>query len=83
MSGDALVVYADGANLNYRVWNGSTWANEQSITEPLAGTPRQLKLASHPYQDEMVLIVVRPTQVEATRGGEAGAAGQKAEARKR
>ena len=57
VSGDGMVVYADGANLNYRVWNGSTWSAEASITEPLAGTPRQMQLASHPWADEMVLIV--------------------------
>ncbi len=57
VSGDAMVVYADGANLNYRVWNGSTWSAEASITEPLAGTPRQMQLASHPWADEMVLVV--------------------------
>ena len=57
VSGDGVVVYADGANLNYRVWNGSTWSAEASISEPLAGTPRQMQLASHPWADEMVLIV--------------------------
>ncbi len=57
VSSDAMVVYADGASLNYRVWNGSTWSAEASITEPLAGTPRQMQLASHPWADEMVLIV--------------------------
>ncbi len=57
VSGDAMVVYADGADLNYRVWNGSTWSAEASIAEPLAGTPRQMQLASHPWADEMVLVV--------------------------
>ncbi len=57
VSGDAMVVYADGAALNYRTWNGSTWSGETAIAEPLAGTPRQMQLASHPYSDEMVLVV--------------------------
>ena len=57
VSGDAVVVYADGANLNYRQWDGSTWSGEISIPEPPGGTPRQMQLAAHPYSDEMVLIV--------------------------
>jgi CSLREA domain-containing protein len=57
VSGDAMVVYADGADLRYRVWNGSTWSAEASIAEPLVGTPRQMQLASHPWADEMVLVV--------------------------
>ncbi len=56
-SGDAMVVYADGAALNYRVWNGATWSGENPIPEPPGGTPRQMQLAAHPYSDEMVLIV--------------------------
>jgi hypothetical protein len=57
VSDDAVVVYADGANLNYRVWNGSAWTAEASIALPVGGTPRQLRLASHPSSDEMVLVV--------------------------
>ncbi len=56
-SDDAVVVYADGANLNYRVWDGSTWTAESSIALPLGGSPRQLRLATHPTSDEMVLVV--------------------------
>ena len=57
LSGDSMVVYADGSTLNYRVWNGSTWSAELSIAQSVAGTPRQLQLAAHPGSDEMVLVV--------------------------
>ncbi len=56
-SGEALVVYVDGAALNYRTWDGSTWSAEGPVPEPPGGTPRQLRLAAHPSSDEMTLVV--------------------------
>ena len=65
VSGDAVIVYNNGttstAGLSYRVWNGSTWSGPFTITTPLAGEPKAMKLASHPYTDEMVLVVSNAT----------------------
>ena len=57
LSSDAVVVYTDGADLNYRVWDGTNWSPEAAIAEPTAGTPRQLRLAGDRESDELVLIV--------------------------
>ena len=65
LSGDAIMVYNNGttgtAGLSYRVWNGSAWTGPFTITTPLAGEPKQLQLAAHPYTDEMVLVVSNAT----------------------
>ncbi|NNF68554.1 MAG: right-handed parallel beta-helix repeat-containing protein, partial [Acidimicrobiia bacterium] len=57
VSGDAVVVSTDGGSLKSWVWNGATWSGPSTLTLPVAGTPRHLQLAAHPYEDEMVLIV--------------------------
>jgi hypothetical protein len=60
-SGDAIVVWANGStgtdNLSYRVWNGSSWSAEQTITAPINAEVYQLRIASNPNRDEMVLVV--------------------------
>ena len=65
VSGDAVIVYNNGttgtAGLSYQVWNGSAWSGPFTITTPLAGEPKAMKLASHPYTDEMVLVVSNAT----------------------
>ena len=43
--------------ISYRVWNGSTWGSETTITTPLSGEAKQMQLAASPDSDEMVLIV--------------------------
>ncbi len=60
-SGDAMVVWNNGAggtaSVSYRIWDGTTWSAEQTITAPDAGVATQLRLAANPTSDEMVLIV--------------------------
>lgn len=60
-SGDAILVWANGTTgtegLSYRVWNGTTWSAEQTITTPIAAENYQLRLASNPLTDELTLIV--------------------------
>ncbi|MGD9140686.1 MAG: right-handed parallel beta-helix repeat-containing protein, partial [bacterium] len=57
-SGTAMVVYVDNSDgLSYRLGNSISWVGPYSITLPVAGTPRQLRLVSNPLSDEMVLVV--------------------------
>lgn len=60
-SGDAILVWNNGTNgstgVSYRVWDGSSWSSEATVTTPLAGEPQQMHLAAHPTSDEMVLVV--------------------------
>ncbi len=61
-SGDAILVYVDGANLRYRVWNGTSWNPDWSVAgtligEDLAGTNRWVELTSLPNSDEIALAV--------------------------
>ena len=55
-SGDALMVWTDGGNIEYATWDGSSWSAVSTITYGGA-TPRHLQLASSPNSDEMVLVV--------------------------
>lgn len=58
ISGDAMIVYCDGdANPSYRIWNGSAWSAETTITSSLTSACRWVELASDPTTDEMVLVL--------------------------
>src|SRR3972149_4615079 len=48
LTGRVMVVYADGTSTpKYRIWNGSTWTNEASITLSTSiGTINKVRLAS-------------------------------------
>jgi VCBS repeat-containing protein len=60
-SGDAIVVWDNGTTgingLSYRVWNGTSWSAEQTITAPSSTEPLHMRLVSNPVADEMVLVV--------------------------
>ena len=56
-SGDALMVWTDGANVEYATWDGSSWSAVNTLSDYTGATPRQIQLASNPNADEMVLIV--------------------------
>ena len=56
-SGDALMVWTDGANVEYATWNGTTWSAVNTLGLYTGATPRQLQLAASPNSDEMVLVV--------------------------
>jgi len=60
-SGDAILIWANGATgtqgLSYRVWDGTSWSAEQTITTPIASEAYQLRVASNPNSDELTLIV--------------------------
>jgi uncharacterized repeat protein (TIGR01451 family) len=60
LSGDGMVVYSNGDNdstpLTFMVWNGSSWSSPQQISAPQAGVVRQIRIASKPGADEMVLV---------------------------
>jgi hypothetical protein len=61
VSGDAVLVWANGNSsttpLSYRVWNGSTWSAEATITVPSSSAARQMHLAANPNSDEMILVM--------------------------
>ena len=60
-SGNAIVVWDNvsggTASVSYRVWDGTSWSAEATITAPNAGIATELRLAANPNSDEMVLIV--------------------------
>ncbi len=60
-SGDALVAWTNGSmttkSISYRIWNGTTWSAEFKITSPLASIATNLRLASNPLSDEIILQV--------------------------
>lgn len=60
-SGDALLVWHNGTSgtepLSYRVWDGSAWSAEQTITAPIAGDVQEVRLAANPLSDEIILVV--------------------------
>ncbi|HEY7759920.1 MAG TPA: DUF2341 domain-containing protein [Burkholderiales bacterium] len=57
-SGDAMVVYANGTNLEYRVWNGTAWTAPANVfaTPPTTGTVLWAELASRPGSDQIALV---------------------------
>ena len=59
-SGRALLVWDNGTtgttSISYRVWDGSSWSAAQTITTPLSGEARQLRLAADPGSNELVLV---------------------------
>jgi hypothetical protein len=57
-SGDAMVVYANGTNLSYRTWNGSSWSAAANVfaTPPTTGTVLWAELASRPGSNEIALV---------------------------
>ncbi|UCG51008.1 MAG: hypothetical protein JSW58_12505 [Candidatus Latescibacterota bacterium] len=61
MSSDGIIVWRNGtsgtAGLSYRVWDGSVWSGEQPISTPVSGEPKQMRIATSPHSDEMVLVV--------------------------
>ncbi len=56
-SGDAVLVWTDGANIEYATWDGSSWSAVNTLGIYSGATPRQLQLAASPDSDEMVLVV--------------------------
>lgn len=58
VSGDALVVYRSGSSaaLRYRIWNGSFWAGENTVSTSLSGSPTRIKLVSKPAGDAILLV---------------------------
>jgi len=58
LSGDAMIAYCDAdSNPSYRIWDGSTWSSETSITSSLADDCRWIKLASDPVSDEIIILI--------------------------
>ena len=59
-SGRAMLVWDNGttgtASISYRIWDGAAWSNAQTITTPLSGEARQLRLAADPGSNELVLV---------------------------
>jgi parallel beta-helix repeat protein len=56
-SGDAILVFTDGGDVEFATWDGGSGSLPASIGIYAGGTPRQLQLAASPNADEMVLIV--------------------------
>jgi uncharacterized protein YjlB len=59
-SGRAMLVYRNGSgttnNLSYRIWDGTSWSGPSTILTPGSFDHPQLRLASSPSSDEMVLV---------------------------
>ncbi len=56
-SGDAMLVWNDGSNLNYSVYNGSTWTTPGTIAGYTGAAPQHMQLVSQPGGDGMALII--------------------------
>ncbi|PSJ72030.1 hypothetical protein C7N43_36300, partial [Sphingobacteriales bacterium UPWRP_1] len=54
LSGDAMMAWADGANIKYSVWNGTAWSTVTSLAG--GNTVKTVKLASKPGSDEIVMV---------------------------
>ena len=67
-SGDAVMVWNNGTTgstpISYRVWDGSAWSAEQTISTPVTGEAQQMRLAASPDSDEMVLVVSNDASLE-------------------
>ena len=58
LSGDAMIVYCDAdSNPSYRIWDGSSWSGESSITSSLSDDCRWIRLASDPVSDEIIVLI--------------------------
>ena len=58
-SGDAIIVYNDGTTTpKYRIWNGTVWSAEASVSVIGTGIPVWIVLASNPKSDEIILATV-------------------------
>lgn len=57
LSGDAMVAYCDGDALpSYRIWDGSTWSTESTITVSETTDCEWIELASDPVSDEIIIL---------------------------
>jgi uncharacterized repeat protein (TIGR01451 family) len=60
-SSDGMIVWRNGSSgttgLSYRVWDGSLWSGVQTISTPIGGEPKQMRIAANPHSNEMVLVV--------------------------
>jgi Domain of unknown function (DUF2341) len=64
-SSDALIVYCNGTDAAYRVWNGTSWSAQTTITTASANNCNYISLASDPVSDE-IIMVTRDTSAGAT-----------------
>ena len=56
-SGDAMLVWNDGSNLSYSIYNGSTWTTATTIAGYTGAAPQHMQLVSQPGGDGMALII--------------------------
>ena len=58
-SGDALIAFAEGNDLKYAVWNGSSWTTAALVSNyaVLSGgnTPKRVSMAARPGSDQIAL----------------------------
>ena len=55
-SGDAIVVYCNGTDLAYYIWNGTSFSGPTSITTSSANNCEYVALAADPTSDEIILV---------------------------
>ena len=55
-SGDALLVWNDRPFLRYSTWDGSTWDVPANVDGYAGSEPQQIRIAAHPYADELLLV---------------------------
>ncbi len=56
-SGDAVLVWADGANLTYSDWDGASWTAPAVVVGYTGADATQMQLAASPDSDAMVLVI--------------------------
>ncbi|MBC7699727.1 DUF4347 domain-containing protein, partial [Aquabacterium sp.] len=56
-SGDAMLVWNDGTNLRYSLYNGSTWTAAATISGYTGAAPQHMQLVSQPNGDGMALVI--------------------------
>jgi hypothetical protein len=59
-SGDVLIAYNNGATglFAYKIWNGTSWYKNGSVTLNATGKINWIKMASQPYSNNIMLLAV-------------------------
>lgn len=56
-SGDAVLVWNDGEDLRYAVFNGTSWSSVQTIGAYAGAEPERMQIAAQPGGDKLALVI--------------------------
>ncbi|RZI84761.1 MAG: tandem-95 repeat protein, partial [Rubrivivax sp.] len=56
-SGDAMLLWNDGTNLRYSVYNGSTWTAAATVAGYTGAAPQHMQIAAQPGGDGLALVI--------------------------